>query len=60
MSTILPCVPMRAGISRRPFFLCEWLAADTVTRDVRIDTTMPLMVLRAASLGVSSREMPSG
>jgi len=33
MSRSLPCVLMRAGTSRGPFFLREWLPADEVARD---------------------------
>ena len=33
MSTTLPCVLMRAGTSRGPFFLREWLPADAEARD---------------------------
>jgi 2-methylaconitate cis-trans-isomerase PrpF/tripartite-type tricarboxylate transporter receptor subunit TctC len=33
MSTTLPCVLMRAGTSRGPFFLREWLPADDAARD---------------------------
>jgi 2-methylaconitate cis-trans-isomerase PrpF/tripartite-type tricarboxylate transporter receptor subunit TctC len=33
MSKIIPCVLMRAGTSRGPFFLREWLPADETTRD---------------------------
>ncbi|MEP7298558.1 MAG: 4-oxalomesaconate tautomerase [Burkholderiales bacterium] len=33
MSTTLPCILMRAGTSRGPFFLREWLPADTEARD---------------------------
>jgi 2-methylaconitate cis-trans-isomerase PrpF/tripartite-type tricarboxylate transporter receptor subunit TctC len=33
MNRVLPCVLMRAGTSRGPFFLREWLPADDVTRD---------------------------
>ncbi|WP_026354761.1 4-oxalomesaconate tautomerase [Massilia niastensis] len=33
MSKILPCVLMRAGTSRGPFFLREWLPDDDETRD---------------------------
>lgn len=33
MSKVLPCVLMRAGTSRGPFFLREWLPADDETRD---------------------------
>jgi len=33
MSTTLPCVLMRAGTSRGPFFLREWLPADEALRD---------------------------
>ena len=33
MNTPLPCVLMRAGTSRGPFFLRDWLPADTVARD---------------------------
>ena len=33
MSKIIPCVLMRAGTSRGPFFLREWLPADDETRD---------------------------
>lgn len=29
----IPCVLMRAGTSRGPFFLKEWLPADPETRD---------------------------
>lgn len=33
MNRVLPCVLMRAGTSRGPFFLSEWLPADDATRD---------------------------
>jgi 2-methylaconitate cis-trans-isomerase PrpF/tripartite-type tricarboxylate transporter receptor subunit TctC len=33
MSKILPCTLMRAGTSRGPFFLREWLPEDDETRD---------------------------
>jgi 2-methylaconitate cis-trans-isomerase PrpF/tripartite-type tricarboxylate transporter receptor subunit TctC len=33
MNTTLPCVLMRAGTSRGPFFLREWLPADDEARD---------------------------
>lgn len=33
MKRVLPCVLMRAGTSRGPFFLREWLPADDATRD---------------------------
>jgi 2-methylaconitate cis-trans-isomerase PrpF/tripartite-type tricarboxylate transporter receptor subunit TctC len=33
MSRILPCVLMRAGTSRGPFFLRDWLPADEAERD---------------------------
>ncbi len=33
MNTTLPCVLMRAGTSRGPFFLRDWLPADPVARD---------------------------
>ncbi len=33
MNRVLPCVLMRAGTSRGPFFLREWLPADETTRD---------------------------
>ncbi|MEO7335179.1 MAG: 4-oxalomesaconate tautomerase [Caldimonas sp.] len=33
MNRVLPCVLMRAGTSRGPFFLREWLPADDATRD---------------------------
>ena len=33
MSRTLPCVLMRAGTSRGPFFLREWLPADEESRD---------------------------
>ncbi len=33
MNTAIPCVLMRAGTSRGPFFLREWLPADEATRD---------------------------
>ena len=33
MSRTVPCVLMRAGTSRGPFFLRHWLPADEVTRD---------------------------
>jgi 2-methylaconitate cis-trans-isomerase PrpF len=33
MSTTLPCVLMRAGTSRGPFFLRDWLPADDEARD---------------------------
>jgi 2-methylaconitate cis-trans-isomerase PrpF/tripartite-type tricarboxylate transporter receptor subunit TctC len=33
MNRILPCVLMRAGTSRGPFFLREWLPADETMRD---------------------------
>jgi len=33
MSKVLPCVLMRAGTSRGPFFLREWLPDDDETRD---------------------------
>ena len=33
MNRAIPCVLMRAGTSRGPFFLREWLPADDATRD---------------------------
>jgi 2-methylaconitate cis-trans-isomerase PrpF len=33
MNKIIPCVLMRAGTSRGPFFLREWLPADETARD---------------------------
>jgi 2-methylaconitate cis-trans-isomerase PrpF/tripartite-type tricarboxylate transporter receptor subunit TctC len=33
MNQVIPCVLMRAGTSRGPFFLSEWLPADDATRD---------------------------
>jgi 2-methylaconitate cis-trans-isomerase PrpF len=33
MNRVLPCILMRAGTSRGPFFLREWLPADDATRD---------------------------
>lgn len=33
METIIPCVLMRGGTSRGPFFLSDWLPADPVQRD---------------------------
>ncbi|MFO1220537.1 MAG: 4-oxalomesaconate tautomerase [Burkholderiaceae bacterium] len=33
MNRVIPCVLMRAGTSRGPFFLREWLPADDATRD---------------------------
>jgi 2-methylaconitate cis-trans-isomerase PrpF/tripartite-type tricarboxylate transporter receptor subunit TctC len=33
MNRVLPCVLMRAGTSRGPFFLREWLPVDDATRD---------------------------
>jgi 2-methylaconitate cis-trans-isomerase PrpF/tripartite-type tricarboxylate transporter receptor subunit TctC len=33
MNRVLPCVLMRAGTSRGPFFLRDWLPADDVARD---------------------------
>jgi 2-methylaconitate cis-trans-isomerase PrpF/tripartite-type tricarboxylate transporter receptor subunit TctC len=33
MSRVVPCVLMRAGTSRGPFFLREWLPEDEVARD---------------------------
>ena len=33
MSRTVPCVLMRAGTSRGPFFLREWLPTDEVARD---------------------------
>jgi 2-methylaconitate cis-trans-isomerase PrpF/tripartite-type tricarboxylate transporter receptor subunit TctC len=33
MNRIVPCVLMRAGTSRGPFFLREWLPQDDVSRD---------------------------
>src|SRR6478672_3293813 len=33
MSTTLPCVLMRAGTSRGPFFLRDWLPEDEEARD---------------------------
>jgi 2-methylaconitate cis-trans-isomerase PrpF/tripartite-type tricarboxylate transporter receptor subunit TctC len=33
MNRVLPCVLMRAGTSRGPFFLRDWLPADDATRD---------------------------
>src|SRR5260221_2663812 len=33
MNTTLPCVLMRAGTSRGPFFLRDWLPADDEARD---------------------------
>lgn len=33
MNSAIPCVLMRAGTSRGPFFLREWLPADDLSRD---------------------------
>lgn len=33
MNRVIPCVLMRAGTSRGPFFLAEWLPADPAARD---------------------------
>ena len=33
MNRTLPCVLMRAGTSRGPFFLRDWLPTDDVARD---------------------------
>lgn len=33
METVIPCVLMRGGTSRGPFFLGDWLPADPVQRD---------------------------
>lgn len=33
MNRVIPCVLMRAGTSRGPFFLKEWLPEDDATRD---------------------------
>jgi 2-methylaconitate cis-trans-isomerase PrpF/tripartite-type tricarboxylate transporter receptor subunit TctC len=33
MNRVIPCVLMRAGTSRGPFFLREWLPADDIARD---------------------------
>ncbi|HOB96157.1 MAG TPA: PrpF domain-containing protein, partial [Aquabacterium sp.] len=33
MSCVIPCVLMRSGTSRGPFFLRHWLPADDVARD---------------------------
>ena len=33
MNRVIPCVLMRAGTSRGPFFLREWLPADDAERD---------------------------
>jgi hypothetical protein len=33
MNRVIPCVLMRAGTSRGPFFLRDWLPADDVARD---------------------------
>ena len=33
MSRVIPCVLMRAGTSRGPFFLREWLPSDEAARD---------------------------
>jgi 2-methylaconitate cis-trans-isomerase PrpF/tripartite-type tricarboxylate transporter receptor subunit TctC len=33
MNRVIPCVLMRAGTSRGPFFLREWLPADDTSRD---------------------------
>ena len=33
MNRVIPCVLMRAGTSRGPFFLRDWLPADDATRD---------------------------
>ena len=33
MNRVIPCVLMRAGTSRGPFFLREWLPADVAARD---------------------------
>ena len=33
MNRVIPCVLMRAGTSRGPFFLREWLPADDRERD---------------------------
>jgi 2-methylaconitate cis-trans-isomerase PrpF/tripartite-type tricarboxylate transporter receptor subunit TctC len=33
MNRVIPCVLMRAGTSRGPFFLREWLPADDTARD---------------------------
>jgi hypothetical protein len=33
MNRVIPCVLMRAGTSRGPFFLREWLPSDDAERD---------------------------
>lgn len=33
METVIPCVLMRGGTSRGPFFLGDWLPADPIERD---------------------------
>ena len=33
MAFVIPCVLMRAGTSRGPFFLRHWLPADEAARD---------------------------
>src|SRR5690242_17668064 len=33
MNRVIPCVLMRAGTSRGPFFLREWLPQDDIARD---------------------------
>ena len=33
MNRVLPCVLMRAGTSRGPFFLRDWLPEDEAARD---------------------------
>ena len=33
MPFVIPCVLMRAGTSRGPFFLRHWLPADEAARD---------------------------
>jgi hypothetical protein len=40
METIIPCVLMRGGTSRGPFFLADWLPADPAERDRLLLTAM--------------------
>ena len=40
METVIPCVLMRGGTSRGPFFLGDWLPADPVQRDRVLLTAM--------------------
>ena len=40
METVIPCVLMRGGTSRGPFFLGDWLPADPLQRDRLLLTAM--------------------